>query len=121
MPETHDDQKDKKIDESWKNSVKKEKTDLPEPDPESPPEASFSLFVTSLMMQAMIALGEIENPVTKKKEMRGPQAKFIIDTLEMLQKKTKNNLTKDESDLLDSILYELRMHFVGKSTQGKQK
>lgn len=84
-------------------------------------EASFGLFISSLMMQAVSALGDIENPVTKKKEMNLSHAKFMIDTLVMLQDKTRNNLTKEESDMLDGFLYELRMRFVAKNkdTEGK--
>lgn len=57
----------KKVDEAWKDGVKKEKTDGPGPaDPEFP-EVTFSLFLSGLMMEALVALGEIENPITKKK------------------------------------------------------
>lgn len=106
----------KKIDESWKDAIRKDKASgAGEGSREEAPEASFGLFVTSLMMQALVALGEMENPVTKKKETSLAQSRFIIDTLEMLEEKTKNNLTKDESEMLGSILYELRMRFVAKS------
>ncbi len=84
-------------------------------------EASFSLFVSSLMMQAMSALGEIENPITKKKEYNQSHAKFIIDTLTMLQEKTKNNLTKVEAEMLEGILYELRLRFVSKTQKTGDK
>lgn len=84
-------------------------------------EASFSLFVSSLMMQAMSALGEIENPLTKKKEFNPSHAKFIIDTLTMLQEKTKGNLTKEEAEMLEGILYELRMRFVSKTQKAGDK
>src|SRR3989338_8961622 len=97
----------KKIDESWKETVGKEKGASEEAGMR-PIEATFNLFITSLMMQALVALGEIENPATKKKEMNIQQAKFTIDTLGMLEEKTKNNLTKDEAETLDSIIYELR-------------
>ncbi|MBU3958984.1 MAG: DUF1844 domain-containing protein, partial [Candidatus Omnitrophica bacterium] len=41
---------------------------------------------------------------------------FIIDTLEMLQQKTKGNLTSEETKLLENVLYELRMQYVSKTT-----
>jgi len=101
----------KKVDEAWKEEAKK----APEEAPDAlPPEASFGLFITGLMMEAMIALGEAEHPVTKKKELNTGHAKFIIDTLSMLETKTKGNLAKEEADMFSSILYELRMRFVGK-------
>ena len=77
-------------------------------------EVSFNLFISSLMMQGMVALGEAENPVTKTREFNKMHAQFIIDTLSMLREKTKNNLTKEETDMLEGILYELRMRFVVK-------
>lgn len=86
---------------------------------EPPVEASFGLFISSLTMQAMSALGDIENPVTKKRETNLSHAKFIIDTLVMLQEKTSNNLTKEESEMLEGFLYELRMRFLSK-TKGDQ-
>ncbi len=77
-------------------------------------EVSFSLFITGLMMEAVMALGDMENPVTHKKEQSLEHAKIIIDTLEMLKEKTKNNLSKDEDEAMSSILYDLRMRFVTK-------
>lgn len=78
-------------------------------------EISFGLFITGLMMEAMMALGDLENPVTHKKESNLQHAKILIDTLEMLKEKTKNNLSKDEDEAMNSILYDLRMRFVAKS------
>lgn len=83
------------------------------------PEASFSLFVSGLMMEGLIALGEIEHPVTKKKEADLNHATFVIDTLAMLKEKTKNNLTSEEDGALDAVLYDLRMRFVAKADKPK--
>lgn len=80
-------------------------------------EVTFGLFISGLMMEALVALGDLENPVTKKKETSLPHAKFIIDTLSMLKDKTKGNLAKDESDALEAVLYDLRMRFVEKSSK----
>lgn len=103
----------KKVDESWKESVTKDKAETPAQEGTSTaPEASFGLFIYGLMMEAMIALGEAENPMTKKKERNQTHAKFVIDTLDMLKSKTKGNLNKDEESMLEGILYELRMRFV---------
>jgi hypothetical protein len=110
----------KKVDETWKKSVDKDKTSG-EPEKETPqiPEATFGLFIYGLMMEAMISLGEVEHPITKKKELSSHHAKFIIDTLGMLQSKTKGNLTKDEGDMLEGMLYDLRMRFVSKAAPQK--
>lgn len=80
-----------------------------------PPVPDFKFFITTLSLQATIFLGQIPNPATQKSEEDLPQAKFIIDTLGMLQEKTKGNLNKEESDLLESLLYELRTVYLSKN------
>jgi hypothetical protein len=75
----------------------------------------FSTFVLSLGTTALYQLGQIgdsesgaEGPV----EPNLPIARQTIDTLEMLTEKTRGNLTDAESNLLESIVYELHMKFV---------
>jgi hypothetical protein len=101
------------IDESWKERVRQEKETAEVKDDEEK-EASFGLFVSGLMIEALIALGDVENPATKTKNFSRQQAKFMIDTLGMLKEKTKNNLARNEEDLLDAALYDLRMRFLEK-------
>ena len=105
----------KKVDEAYKDAVEKDKQAKPDSSTPAMPEASFGLFLSGLMMEALIALGDLEHPVTKKKDVSIPHAKFIIDTIAMLKEKTKNNLTGDEAGAIESILYDLRMRFVAKS------
>ena len=78
-------------------------------------EPSFSIFVSSLSMQTLIFLGDIDNPLTHKKEENLDQAKYIIDTLSILKEKTKGNLAANEANLIDSVLYELRMKYTAKT------
>lgn len=78
-------------------------------------EVTFSLFISGLLMESLIALGDMEHPVTKKKELSVPHAKFIIETLAMLKDKTKGNLTKEEESSFEAVLYDLRMRFVQKA------
>ena len=80
-----------------------------------PPTPDFKFFVTTLSLQATIFLGQIPNPATQKTEEDLPQAKFIIDTLGMLQEKTKGNLDKGEADLLENLLYELRSVYLSRN------
>jgi hypothetical protein len=75
------------------------------------PGGDFRLFVTRLSFQAMISLGLIENPLTKKKQRNADGAKMLIDDLEMLRDKTFGNLDDDESAYLDKIVRDLRHHF----------
>lgn len=108
----------KNTDESWKESVEKEKEQIKEEGDFTPPQANFNFFVTSLALQATIAMGVMENPMTNKKEENLEQAKFLIDTLDVLKEKTKGNLTEEENKLLENVLYELRMQFVDKKKGG---
>lgn len=109
----------KSIDESWKKTVEKEKDAPAKPEENFIPEVpDFKFFTTTLALQAAIFLGQIDNPVTNKKEENLPQAKFIIDTLDMLKEKTKGNLSPDELSMLENILYELKLQYIEK-TKGK--
>lgn len=101
----------KHVDESWKNQVDKEKTQA-EQNNEKYHEPTFQIFLTSLVMQAMIAMGKLENPITKKIEKNLEQARFMVDTINIIKEKTKGNLTKEEDDLLNETLYNLRMIYV---------
>ena len=105
----------KKTDDSWKESLDKEKEKIKKEGEFTPVQANFNFFVTSLALQATIAMGLMENPVTNKKEENLPQAKFLIDTLEVLKEKTKGNLTEEEKNLLENVLYELRMQYVSRT------
>lgn len=105
---------EKRVDESWKNAVSKEKGSADAKNNEPAIEVNFGLFITGLMMEAVMALGDLENPVTHKKDTNLQHAKILIDTLVMLKDKTKNNLSKDEEEAMSSILYDLRMRFVAK-------
>ena len=81
--------------------------------PDGPmPEVTFSTFILSLASSALVHLGEVPNPETGSTETNLPLAKHSIDVLEMLHMKTERCLDEQESKLLESILYELRLKFV---------
>ena len=86
-----------------------------------PPEPNFSFFITTLSLQASIFLGQVPNPVTNKVEENLPQAKFIIDTLGMLEEKTKGNLNDEEKKLLEDLLFGLRSIYLSKTEGGKKE
>ena len=60
------------------------------------PGGDFRLFVSKLGFQALIALGLVDNPLTKKQERNLGHAKMVIDDLRMIRDKTKGNLDRDE-------------------------
>jgi hypothetical protein len=109
------DEQNKNIDESWKEAVEKERESLKAEGKFIPAEPDFNFFITTLALQASIALGQIPSPATNQKEEDSVQAKFLIDTLGMLKEKTKGNLNPDEANLLENVLYELRMQYIAKS------
>ncbi len=73
---------------------------------------TFEIFINSLSLQTMIALGLIESPITKKFEKNLRQAKFLIDTLDMIKEKTEGNLSQEEKELLENILSNLKLNYV---------
>jgi hypothetical protein len=76
------------------------------------PEIDFGMFVMSLASSVLVHLGEIEHPDSRAREANLPLAKQTVDILGMLREKTRGNLTQEESQLLDNLLYDLRMKYV---------
>ena len=84
--------------------------------PDPLPSIDFSTFALSLATSAFYHLGLVPDPETKQPLAPNlPLARQTIDTLEILQVKTRGNLDADESRLLESLLYELRLRFVDAS------
>lgn len=80
---------------------------------ESPlPEMNFASFIFSLSTTAMYHFGDFPDPDTQESRKNLPAAKQTIDILSILKSKTEGNLDESEKELLDGILYELRMRFV---------
>ncbi|WP_294484229.1 DUF1844 domain-containing protein [uncultured Mailhella sp.] len=79
------------------------------------PEVTFSTFVLSLASSALVHLGEVPNPETGSTARNEALARNAIDVLTMLDDKTRNGLTPEESKLMRDVLYELRMKFVARS------
>lgn len=76
------------------------------------PEVNFSTFIVSLSTEILFHLGEIPHPESGERQKNLPLAKHAIDTLVMLQEKTRGNLSEEERKLLESMLYDLRMCFI---------
>jgi len=77
------------------------------------PELTFTAFVVSLASTAAIHLGDLADPQTG--ETLAPNlegAAQMIEILGLLEEKTRGNLTAEERQVLEQILYELRMRFV---------
>ena len=125
----------KRVDESWKEQAEREKRVAEQAasaappgqataerverpaagTPEELPQAQFDLFVSGLAMEALIALGDMPHPTTRRQASNLPQAKYLIDLLGILEEKTKGNLTVEEDKLFKDTLYQLRMRYLSKS------
>ena len=109
-----DDEKKIIVDDDWKAQAKKEKEQLAEEAaaPEQIPDASFAELLNMLAVQAMVGMGGMAGPNGERIPPNLEAAKHYVDMLQVLDEKTKNNLDEEESKLLDSLLYELRMRYV---------
>ncbi len=76
------------------------------------PAVSFISFILSLNTTALFHLGELPHPETGQKSLDLELARHTIDTLVMLEEKTKGNLEKDEQELMSKVVYELKMRFI---------
>jgi uncharacterized protein DUF1844 len=83
-----------------------------------PEQLSFTAFVISLASSAAIHLGDMADPATGQTlEVNLEGAAQMIEILMLLEEKTRGNLTAEERQVLEQILYELRMRFVEASGQ----
>jgi hypothetical protein len=84
-------------------------------------EYHFVQLVLMFQTAAMQQMGKIQNPFTQKVERDLDQAKFSIDMLEMIQQRTKGNLSESEKKFLDHVLFELRMNYVDEMNKDKKE
>jgi len=76
------------------------------------PPATFEFLIHTLFTQALMAFGKIPNPITNQAVKNVATARHFIDTLGMLEEKTRGNLGPDERKLLEEIQHQLRMLYV---------
>ncbi len=112
------------VNEDWKKEAQREKEILAAQEeqdkekaqaqrPTGPlPKGDFAALVSMLTTQALFALGLLQ---LKGQEERKPDlelARYNIDMLEVLEEKTKGNLTTAEQKVLKNTLSELRIGYV---------
>lgn len=114
------------VDENWKDQVEAEKAAYAkesdagrakDPKAQDVPPASFEMLVSTFASEALIALGQIPNPVNNEYTISFEHARYTIDMLQVMEDKTKGNLSTQEAAMLESLLHQLRMAFV--SLQGQ--
>ena len=78
------------------------------------PHLDFGMFLMSLASSVLVHLGELAHPESadQKTHKNLPFAKQTIDILGMLREKTRGNLSAEESELIEHLLYDLRMKYV---------
>ena len=72
----------------------------------------FPTFILSVGSAAMMGLGLAPRPENNKIQVDLEMARQNIDLLQMIKQKTVNNLTPEESQLMDRVLYEVQMKFL---------
>lgn len=88
--------------------------------PESP-SLSFTAFVLSLASTAAIHFGDLPDPVSgQRSDVNLDGASQMIEILSLLEQKTRGNLTAEERQVLEQVLYELRMRFVEAKSSEKR-
>ena len=88
---------------------------------EPQPQLSFTAFVFSLASTAAIHFGDLPDPIsgaTAEANLEG--AAQMIEILSLLEVKTRGNLTAEEREMLNQVLYELRMRFVEATGAGRR-
>jgi Domain of unknown function (DUF1844) len=85
----------------------------PEQQDEHDTTLSFVAFVLSLAHTTAVHLGDVPDPASGHPSPPNlPAAAQMIDILSLLEQKTRGNLTAEERQLLEQVLYELRLRFV---------
>ena len=85
------------------------------------PQLSFTAFVLSLARTAAIHFGDLPDPVSgERTALNLDGAAQMIEILSLLDQKTRGNLTAEERQMLEQLLYELRMRFVEASRGGQR-
>ena len=127
------------IDEDWKSQAQREKEQLQAKldeerkaaeqgqagqtaggRPGEIPAPSFSSLVSTLATQAVMSLQGVQVEGQPPMPPDLPTSKYLIDTLIVLQEKTKGNLDDQEQQLIDGVIRELQLAFVDISSQLQQ-
>jgi len=106
------------VDADWKAEAQAEKERLAQEAQDSDegeqslPEADFKTLVSTMVSQALLAMGAIPDPMSGQRMISLELAKHHINMLDVLDQKTKGNLDEEEEKLLKQALHELRTNFV---------
>ena len=82
---------------------------------DEPEGVDFTMLINAMAQPALLYLGEIPHPETGQPTLDLEGARIQIDLLDLLRVKCRGNLTPQEQNLLESVLYQLRMRYVARS------
>lgn len=85
------------------------------------PPPSLVTLASSIATQAMVSMGVFPNPSTGKSEFYFNQASHLIDTIDLIIKKTEGNRTDEETRTLTGVLSELQMLFVAAQNEKNRR
>ena len=122
------------VDTDWKAQAQAEKQKLAEQvknagseatgtaaaGPAGLPPANFETLISSIVTQALFAMGAIPDPRTGQRMQHLDLARHHIDLLGVIEEKTKGNLTEEEEKMLSQTLYELRSRYIQMSTMARK-
>ncbi len=118
-------EKDKLAEKSKADAAAKEAAAKPAPAAAHVPQrgrvdaASFNGLLQSLATQSLMMMGAIADPRSGRTMQDLGYAKALLDSIVMLEEKTKGNLTQEEENALGSTLYELRDTYVRAAWMGR--
>jgi hypothetical protein len=108
------------VDDDWKAEARKEKERLAQEtaSQEPLPDPNFAELLNMIAIQAMVGFGGMAGPGGERIPPNLEIAKHYVDMLQVLEDKTKGNLTDDEKKLLDQVVYEIRMRYIQSASGG---
>jgi hypothetical protein len=120
------------IDSDWKAEAQRDKERLAQKAEAAPkagaagaqgqmPPANFETLVSTIVTQALFALGAIPDPRTGQRYADLDLARHHIDMLGVIEEKTKGNLSEEEANMVASAAYELRSRYLQVSTQARTR
>lgn len=107
------------VEDQEESQIENAEEEVESPPPIELPPVNFESFIFNLYNMALFHMG-YSNPETGKLMQDLPGARHAIDTLIMLQEKTKGNLTAPEGNLMENLLYELRMNYLRAAKQAEE-
>ncbi len=82
---------------------------------------SFLKLVLFISTGAYQSMGMIENPISKKSELNLEVTKQMIEFIDVVKEKTVNNLSKNELDMLNQTIYDIKVNFMKLEREANSK